>query len=65
MARRQIPVPEQIDVLLVEQEIVGSDTSALQVGGRHAFGRPAGHLHGEGPAAVPQPQAGAAATPGA
>lgn len=29
MARRQIPVPENIDVLLVEQEIVGSDMTAL------------------------------------
>lgn len=25
MARRQIPVPENIDVLLVEQEVVGMD----------------------------------------
>jgi ATP-binding cassette subfamily F protein 1 len=31
MARRQIPVPENIDVLLVEQEVVGmDDQSALQ-----------------------------------
>jgi ATP-binding cassette subfamily F protein 1 len=29
LARRQIPVPENIDVLLVEQEIVGSEVSAL------------------------------------
>ncbi|KAG2501866.1 hypothetical protein HYH03_000364 [Edaphochlamys debaryana] len=30
MARRQIPVPLNIDVLLVEQEIVGDDRTALQ-----------------------------------
>lgn len=31
MARRQIPVPENIDVLLVEQEVVGmDDQTALQ-----------------------------------
>ncbi|GLC59464.1 hypothetical protein PLESTB_001490300 [Pleodorina starrii] len=30
MARRQIPVPMNIDVLLVEQEIVGDDRTALQ-----------------------------------
>jgi len=30
MARRQIPVPDTIDVLLVEQEIVGTEQSALQ-----------------------------------
>jgi ATP-binding cassette subfamily F protein 1 len=29
IARRQIPVPENLDVLLVEQEVVGSDESAL------------------------------------
>lgn len=33
MARRQIPVPENIDVLLVEQEVVGTQESALQVRG--------------------------------
>lgn len=30
MARRQIPVPDSIDVLLVEQEVVGTEQSALQ-----------------------------------
>jgi hypothetical protein len=31
MARRQIPVPDNIDVLLVEQEVVGmDDQTALQ-----------------------------------
>ncbi|GBF96295.1 ABC transporter F family member [Raphidocelis subcapitata] len=30
LARRQIPVPGDIDVLLVEQEVVGSEQSALQ-----------------------------------
>ncbi|KIY94299.1 hypothetical protein MNEG_13664 [Monoraphidium neglectum] len=30
MARRQIPVPPDVDVLLVEQEVVGSEQSALQ-----------------------------------
>jgi len=29
IARRQIPVPENLDVLLVEQEVVGSDDAAL------------------------------------
>jgi ATP-binding cassette subfamily F protein 1 len=29
LAKRQIPVPDGIDVLLVEQEIVGSEASAL------------------------------------
>jgi ATP-binding cassette subfamily F protein 1 len=29
LARRQIPVPPDVDVLLVEQEVVGSDQSAL------------------------------------
>ena len=29
LARRQLPVPDNIDVLLVEQEVVGDDTSAL------------------------------------
>eukprot|EP00889_Picochlorum_renovo_P001734 jgi/Picre1/28764/NNA_004163.t1 len=29
IARRQIPVPENLDVLLVEQEVVGTDDSAL------------------------------------
>jgi ATP-binding cassette subfamily F protein 1 len=29
IARRQIPVPENLDVLLVEQEVVGGDESAL------------------------------------
>ena len=29
IARRQVPVPEQLDVLLVEQEIVGDDRTAL------------------------------------
>lgn len=30
MAQRQIPVPEYIDVLLVEQEVVGDDRTALR-----------------------------------
>ena len=30
IARRQVPVPEQLDVLLVEQEIVGDDRTALE-----------------------------------
>ncbi|KAI8476381.1 MAG: P-loop containing nucleoside triphosphate hydrolase protein [Monoraphidium minutum] len=30
LARRQIPVPPDVDVLLVEQEVVGSEQSALQ-----------------------------------
>ncbi|KAG1675121.1 hypothetical protein FOA52_003344 [Chlamydomonas sp. UWO 241] len=30
LAKRQIPVPDGIDVLLVEQEIVGSESTALQ-----------------------------------
>lgn len=30
IARRQIPVPEALDVLLVEQEVVGDESSALQ-----------------------------------
>lgn len=30
LARRKIPVPEHIDILLVEQEVVGDDRSALQ-----------------------------------
>lgn len=30
IARRQLPVPENLDVLLVEQEVVGSSQSALQ-----------------------------------
>ncbi|CAD7700689.1 unnamed protein product [Ostreobium quekettii] len=30
LARRQIPVPENIDVLLVEQEVVGDERTALQ-----------------------------------
>jgi ATP-binding cassette, subfamily F, member 1 len=30
IARRQIPVPENLDVLLVEQEVVGTDASALE-----------------------------------
>ena len=30
IARRQVPVPENLDVLLVEQEVVGSVQSALQ-----------------------------------
>ncbi|MEW5312400.1 MAG: hypothetical protein WDW38_004039 [Sanguina aurantia] len=30
MAKRQIPVPENIDVLLVEQEVVGDDSTALE-----------------------------------
>lgn len=30
LARRNIPVPENIDVLLVEQEVVGSEQSALE-----------------------------------
>ena len=29
IARRQVPVPEALDVLLVEQEVVGTDASAL------------------------------------
>ena len=29
IARRQVPVPENLDVLLVEQEVVGTDDSAL------------------------------------
>lgn len=29
IARRQIPVPENLDVLLVEQEVVGTEQSAL------------------------------------
>ncbi len=31
LARRQLPVPENLDVLLVEQEVVGSELTALQV----------------------------------
>ncbi|KAL4447281.1 hypothetical protein ABPG77_007314 [Micractinium sp. CCAP 211/92] len=30
IARRQVPVPENLDVLLVEQEIVGTEKSALE-----------------------------------
>lgn len=30
LAKRQLPVPKNIDVLLVEQEVVGDDRSALQ-----------------------------------
>ena len=30
IARRQVPVPDTLDVLLVEQEIVGTAASALQ-----------------------------------
>lgn len=30
IARRQVPVPENLDVLLVEQEVVGTDDSALE-----------------------------------
>jgi len=30
LARRQIPVPEYIDVLLVEQEVIGDDRTALK-----------------------------------
>eukprot|EP00242_Pyramimonas_sp_CCMP2087_P008992 CAMPEP_0198199776 /NCGR_PEP_ID=MMETSP1445-20131203/2944_1 /TAXON_ID=36898 /ORGANISM="Pyramimonas sp., Strain CCMP2087" /LENGTH=747 /DNA_ID=CAMNT_0043869669 /DNA_START=107 /DNA_END=2350 /DNA_ORIENTATION=+ len=30
LARRQIPVPEYIDVLLVEQEVIGDDRTAIQ-----------------------------------
>ena len=30
IARRQIPVPENLDVLLVEQEVVGTEDTALQ-----------------------------------
>ena len=30
IARRQIPVPENLDVLLVEQEVVGTDDTALE-----------------------------------
>lgn len=30
LARREVPVPENIDVLLVEQEVVGDETPALQ-----------------------------------
>lgn len=30
IARRQIPVPENLDVLLVEQEVVGTEASALE-----------------------------------
>lgn len=30
MAKRQIPVPDNIDVLLVEQEVVADDRLALQ-----------------------------------
>lgn len=30
IARRQVPVPENLDVLLVEQEVVGTDASALE-----------------------------------
>eukprot|EP00884_Botryococcus_braunii_P021886 jgi/Botrbrau1/8381/Bobra.0237s0004.1 len=30
IARRQVPVPETLDILLVEQEVVGSEMSALQ-----------------------------------
>eukprot|EP00891_Asterochloris_glomerata_P000400 jgi/Astpho2/400/Aster-03452 len=30
IARRQVPVPDGLDVLLVEQEVVGDDRSALQ-----------------------------------
>ena len=30
IARRQIPVPENLDVLLVEQEVVGTEDSALE-----------------------------------
>jgi ATP-binding cassette subfamily F protein 1 len=30
IARRQVPVPEGLDVLLVEQEVVGTESSALQ-----------------------------------
>jgi len=34
--RLQVPVPEGLDVLLVEQEVVGTEQSALQVGPHHA-----------------------------
>ena len=30
IARRQVPVPENLDVLLVEQEVVGTEASALE-----------------------------------
>jgi len=30
IARRQVPVPEQLDVLLVEQEVAGDDRTALE-----------------------------------
>merc|ERR1719310_1287363 len=30
LAKRMIPVPEHIDVLLVEQEVIGDDRSAIQ-----------------------------------
>jgi ATP-binding cassette subfamily F protein 1 len=30
IARRQVPVPDTLDVLLVEQEIVGTEKSALE-----------------------------------
>jgi ATP-binding cassette subfamily F protein 1 len=30
IARRQVPVPDSLDVLLVEQEIVGTEKSALE-----------------------------------
>ena len=32
----QVPVPEGLDVLLVEQEVVGTEQSALQVRAQHA-----------------------------
>jgi hypothetical protein len=31
LARRQLPVSDSLDILLVEQEVVGSDMSALEV----------------------------------
>jgi ATP-binding cassette subfamily F protein 1 len=30
LAKRQLPVPENLDVLLVEQEVVGSEATALE-----------------------------------
>lgn len=48
LATRQLPVPETLDVLLVEQEVVGSDLSALEVGKKveeKGQGRGAGSWH--------------------
>lgn len=35
LAKRQLPVPDNLDVLLVEQEVVGTELTALQV--RHGL----------------------------